>query len=225
MQNGEGEISAVYFGKGGLAGSIRCSPAIVPGSGQYILAAAASSPDPVLATALFFSGRAPDGFIFPAPVPETWRPGLRLWLRGPLGRGFRLPLTARRVALLGFSHSGARLLGLLPEALAQKAEITLLCDAAPPDLPEEIEIQPLAALQEICEWADFIAAEADREALPGLRGQLALAKLKAQVEILVGTPVPCGGMAECGVCAVLVRGGWKMACKDGPVFDLKELGE
>ena len=100
-----------------------------------------------------------------------------------------------------------------------------MADAAPPDLPEEIEIQPLAAMQETCEWADFIAAEVDREALPRLRQQLALAKIKGQAEILVGTPVPCGGMGECGVCAVAVRGSWKMACKDGPVFDLKELGE
>jgi NAD(P)H-flavin reductase len=40
---------------------------------------------------------------------------------------------------------------------------------------------------------------------------------------LVVAPMPCGGLAECGVCAVTTRRGWKLACKDGPVFDLGEL--
>jgi hypothetical protein len=30
-------------------------------------------------------------------------------------------------------------------------------------------------------------------------------------------------MGKCGVCAVKVKRGWKMACVDGPVFDLKDL--
>jgi hypothetical protein len=30
-------------------------------------------------------------------------------------------------------------------------------------------------------------------------------------------------MGECGVCAVNLRKGYKLACKDGPVFDLRSL--
>jgi NAD(P)H-flavin reductase len=43
--------------------------------------------------------------------------------------------------------------------------------------------------------------------------------------VLLRTQMPCGALAECGVCAVRTRGGWKMACKDGPVFDWRELRE
>jgi len=42
-------------------------------------------------------------------------------------------------------------------------------------------------------------------------------------QVLVRTPVPCGGIAECGVCAVTLKSEWKLACKDGPVFDWGEL--
>jgi len=30
-------------------------------------------------------------------------------------------------------------------------------------------------------------------------------------------------LAECGVCALSNDQGWKMICKDGPVFNLKEI--
>jgi hypothetical protein len=30
-------------------------------------------------------------------------------------------------------------------------------------------------------------------------------------------------MADCGVCGVKGRRGWRLACKDGPVFDLNDL--
>jgi NAD(P)H-flavin reductase len=35
--------------------------------------------------------------------------------------------------------------------------------------------------------------------------------------------MPCGGVADCGACAVETRLGWKLACEDGPVFDLIDL--
>jgi hypothetical protein len=42
-------------------------------------------------------------------------------------------------------------------------------------------------------------------------------------QVLIHTPMPCAGLAECGVCAVRDRHDWKMACKDGPVFIMKDL--
>jgi len=29
--------------------------------------------------------------------------------------------------------------------------------------------------------------------------------------------------ADCGICAVPLKSDWKLACKDGPVFDWQEL--
>jgi dihydroorotate dehydrogenase electron transfer subunit len=94
------------------------------------------------------------------------------------------------------------------------------------DLPPEVEIQSVSALAEVARWADYVAIDVPRESLPGLRERLGFseqAKVPFEAQVLVVTPMPCGGMGECGVCAVTVRRGWKMACKDGPVFDLNEL--
>ena len=44
-----------------------------------------------------------------------------------------------------------------------------------------------------------------------------------EAQALVRTPMPCGALADCGVCTVRTSRGPKLACKDGPVFDLSLL--
>ena len=79
-----------------------------------------------------------------------------------------------------------------------------------------LEVVPPAALSEAAAWADYLARDSDLGSLkdlPGLRCG----------EALVQTPLPCGGMADCGACVVHLKRGYLLACKDGPVVDLKRL--
>jgi dihydroorotate dehydrogenase electron transfer subunit len=164
------------------------------------------------------------------PVPDSWHPGLELHLRGPLGRGFTLPSSARKVGLVAFDDkrsSPARLRGLIQPALNQDAAVVLVCDAAPENLPDDVEVQPLSVLQEIVEWADYLACDVARANLDQLRERLGKLKQLAagkDAQVLVRTPVPCGGVADCGICAVNLKSDWKLACKDGPVFNWNEVG-
>lgn len=48
-------------------------------------------------------------------------------------------------------------------------------------------------------------------------------RARSEAQVLVRAPMPCGALAECGVCALTLRHKWKMICKDGPVFDIEEL--
>jgi hypothetical protein len=119
--------------------------------------------------------------------------------------------------------SPAYLLGLIPLAFLQGAAISLVCDNPPDNLPDDVEIRPLGALAEICQWADYLVLAATRASLPGWRarfGNGAQLKVPREAQVLVVTPLPCGGLAKCGVCSVEVKGGIKLACQDGPVFDL-----
>ena len=52
-----------------------------------------------------------------------------------------------------------------------------------------------------------------------------LSRVPRQVrgEVLVVTPMPCGGRAQCGVCTVATAKGAKLACEEGPVFPLAEI--
>jgi dihydroorotate dehydrogenase electron transfer subunit len=233
MHRAKGCIEEIYL-EGRIAARISCPSALAPAPGQYLLATCRSDPDAALAQPLYSAGECRGGFFAAPPLPAHWLPGADLDLRGPLGRGFSLPPSARRVALAAFDGSCARVLALLEPALTGGAGVVLLSDQPPEGLPAALEILPLAALAETAPWADYLALEVRRENLPELVDLLlpnikesyahgkSLPARAGRAQALVDTPLPCGGLAECGACTVSLRPGTplKLACKDGPVFDL-----
>jgi hypothetical protein len=224
MHTGKGQVLELILQDGRRYARLACPSNLIPSAGQYLLAS--EGPDVSLPFSLFYTDSAPQGFIAECPLTAPWTPGSVLYLRGPLGRGFSLPLSARKVGLVAFDHSPARLQGLVQPALNQGAAVVLVSGSTPDNLRDEVEVQPLAALDDILAWGDYFAIDVDRENLNRLRELLGTrspytAGLGAQ--ILLRTPVPCGGMGECGACAVTLRSDWKLACKDGPVFDWREL--
>lgn len=223
MHTGKGQVVELLLQNGHRHARISCPANLIPSPGQYLVSGTASSLD-LLPVSLFPAESTPSGFT--AVVPDDWLPGQEIFLRGPLGRGFTLPLLARKVALVSFDDSPSRLRGLIQPALKQGAAIVLVCETDDDTLSDEVEVQPLSAVDEVLAWADYAAFDVLRESLPRLRESLGGAKqlsVKCEAQVLVRTPVPCGGIADCGVCAVVTKSNWKLTCKDGPVFDLKEL--
>ena len=162
----------------------------------------------------------------PLQFLKSWMPGLQVSLRGPLGRGFGVPFAARKVALVAYDDASFRLRGLIRTALKQHASVVLISDFPVGTLSDEVEVQPSSAMLEALAWADYAAFDIARENLFGLRESLRAAKqlpASYEAQVLIRTAVPCGGVAECGVCAVSLKSGWQMACKDGPVFDWREI--
>ncbi len=135
---------------------------------------------------------------------------------------FTAPAAARKIALIAFDDSPERLRGLIPIAFKQKAEVVLVSNMTAYDLPEAVEVQPLQALKDIYQWADYAAFDATRENLPRLGKMLGVGN-QPQAQVLVRAPMPCGAIAECGVCSIIIHREWKMICKDGPVFDLASI--
>lgn len=87
-------------------------------------------------------------------------------------------------------------------------------------------MQPLKSAEDVLQWADYVAADVERERLPRLNelfGAAGQAWAVNEAQVFIRAPMPCGGMAECGVCALTTSNFWKMACKDGPVFDWRSL--
>ena len=220
----EGQVGELLWLDGSSSARVRCPPALVPSPGQYVLAYEPGSDAP-LATTLFGSGTTPDGFVAASPIPSTWRPGTRLYLRGPLGNGFLVPASARRIALVAFRSSSRILLSLLDPAFRQDASVAWVSDSIPADLPLPVEAQPPHALLETCQWADYIAFDLRREELPELKAafQDGRMEIRTAAQVLVRTPMPCGALAACGVCTVQAGASALLACEDGPVFGFKQL--
>lgn len=225
----QARVAEIFLDGGEPAARIACEANLIPAPGRYLLAHAVGS-DSALAAALFCSRALADGFLAAPPIPAAllpnqglrWTPGTRLWLRGPLGRGFTLPAAARRIALVALDSTPARLLGLIGPAMKQQAAIVLLCEVPPADLPLAVEVQPLSGLGDAQAWADYLAIDLARESLPELKRIRGAATVHG-AQALVRTPVPCGGLAECAICTVEARQGRRLACKDGPVFEISEL--
>ncbi len=222
MKTATGSIEEIF-----LDGSARivCPPDLVPAPGQYLLAHFPASDSP-LPVPLFSSLPAPHGFRSAPDMPSPWKPGDSLILRGPIGHGFNIPSSTRKMALVAFDDSPARLLGLISLALKQGAEIVLVSDSAMIDLPEIVEVQPLPALLDVLHWSDYAAMDVSRENLTRLREMLGTkpqAAAKSEAQVLIRAPMPCGALADCGVCALTLHHEWRMICKEGPVFSLREL--
>jgi NAD(P)H-flavin reductase len=232
MHTGKGQVLELILEDESPSVRVACPPNLIPLPGQYLLAG--DGTDAPLPVPLFYTDSATQGgspvqsrnFIAKGIIPDSWHPGTELYLRGPLGQGFRLPLLARRVGLVAFNVSPARLRGLIQPALKQDAAIALVCSSSVDHVPDEVEVQPISALPEIVEWADYLAFDLEREELNQLKerlGSLNRVLAEKEAQALIHTPIPCGGVAECGVCAVMANSGWKLACKDGPVFAWGEL--
>jgi len=227
MQVGEGTIHGIELDVSGqLCALISCPARLVPAPGQYVLANNVLDDMQRLMSPLFLLRRTTNGFLSAPPVPENWQLGTSLTMRGPIGSGFTSPDNIRKLALLAIGSTPSRLLPI-PE-LFKVGEVakTLFTDVGLTSLPIEIEVHPLAAFSEFHSWADLILVDIPVQMLPGLTdlvGVRSLNELTGESQVLLTTDMPCGAIADCGACAVKTRNGWKLVCKDGPVFKLLDL--
>ena len=223
----EGIVGEVRLEYGQRLAWIECPPAAIPAPGRYVMAWAPEDADAPLGSALFAQEIGEQGFLAAPPAPRSWEPGMRLELRGPLGRGFHVQEMTRRLALVILGETAGRLLPLVIGALEQNAAVAFFTDLSLPPLPSAVEINPLRAAPEALDWADFLALDVPLDAAGNLRTVLGLKPevrhLPCPSQALVLAGMPCGGLATCGACAVTLPRGWKLACQDGPVFDLEAL--
>jgi len=169
-----------------------------------------------------------EGILSVGPLPERWQPGDMLACLPPRGKGFMLPPSVRRVGLLTISTSPICLLPLAASALAQGAAVSLFCESIPPlellnRVSPRVEVGQISSLLENLDWPDFLAVDIDHSELKTLSMLFTQADYPFEGQVLIRIPMPCRGLAECGVCAVKTTKGWKYACIDGPVFPLKEI--
>lgn len=211
---------------GELCVCIKTQTFLQPIAGQFFQAFAADFDD-LLPTLLYPCRISATDVLLCGDIPKSWTPGNELHLRGPRGNGFHLPPLTHRVALTTLdSFNLNRLMALADVALANRAEVSLFTNQQLTDLPPEIEVLPLEELNQVKEWADYLAAVIMPGQVNTLRNELqfyAGRKTPFNTEIMLDLPMICDESSACGVCAVYTSRGWRLACKDGPVFALDDL--
>lgn len=201
----------------------------MPLPGQYLQAYNPAEPDTPTAVSLFpgglpESGDTPTRWATACAVPTSWNPSDRLLLRGPLGNGFTIPEGPIRVALAAFGDFTDYLLPIAGVVLASGGEVALFTDSSFPHLPTSIEVNPIKGLSEGIHWADYLAGCTTLQRVPETRSILRKMGVAPNSEVLVLSPMPCGALAKCGVCAVRSESGKiHLLCEDGPVIPWRDF--
>ena len=96
MRISVGRVTSINLDSDGRqAAWITCPSGQVPAPGQYMLAQGSEGHGEYLTYRLFPGELGSDGFLAAPPLPTTWSPGAELVMRGPVGKGFSLPVGVR----------------------------------------------------------------------------------------------------------------------------------
>ncbi len=236
---------------GPFARVVLAAPTIALGlaPGRFVLADLGG----YLRTPIFPAWLEDEGFdvlIPPGHPAATLRPGDEVNLIGPLGQGFEIPTTTSRLLLVADT---AHLPVLLPltqsrNRVFQKKpgfSIALLLSAPTVAelylirlLPPALEVHTATAdgsaghggsalnlFPDLVRWADCVCIADDPATYPALAETVREVRVGPGhrfAQALVVPPMACG-VGACHGCGVEVARGTKLACTDGPVFDLLEL--
>jgi hypothetical protein len=189
----------------------------------------------ILSAALFPSGMDGRDFTTIQDIPLTWQPDVSLSIRYPLGKGFVFPPSARKLLMVSATTNPLRLLPVAGTVLAEGGEAALFSYNLPGQISPEVELLTRDELTDACAWADCIIGDTSLAHLSVWKGMVTRGDSietwkkssgtgqNRNIQVLVDTPMACHGTADCGVCAVKTKHGWKNACSDGPVFQLAGL--
>ncbi len=173
------------------------------------------------------------------------QPGQRVWMTGPLGRGFDVRRSASNLLLVGGGVGIAPLVALADaesESSSRSRSIVLCFGARSADgvypaelLPPQVEYQVSTEdgsmgtegfvtelFAEYLSWADQSFACGP---VPMFRAMSPIVRrdgMNRPVQILMETEMACG-TGICYGCAVFTKRGVKLCCKDGPRFELLDV--
>jgi dihydroorotate dehydrogenase electron transfer subunit len=169
---------------------------------------------------------------------SRWLAGLAptssLELLGPLGHGWSIASTTRNLLLIAEEGRLPALTLLAQVAVKQEISVTILyhCPNAdfayPPALfSPEIEYQLITqnlveAVAPYISWADALCCSVSRETSLNLYNRYDRLKQKLFAQGTAEGQVVCGN-GLCLLCELETHTGPRLLCKDGPVFDLRDL--
>ncbi len=164
--------------------------------------------------------------------------GAVLDILGPLGHGWTLRSTTRNALLFAEERSISALTLLAQVALEQDIAVTLINqsrtieESYPPALlSPEIEYRVvteqqdknlLQTLTEVLPWADATYSSVSHETSLALYTRFERLRARNFAQGIITRPLICG-TGVCFACSVETHSGQRLVCRDGPVFDLRDI--
>jgi dihydroorotate dehydrogenase electron transfer subunit len=170
------------------------------------------------------------------------RKGEKLNMLGPLGNGFSIRPTSKKLLLVAGGIGIAPLTFLAQQALTQEKSVALLLGAHAKDelypqklLPSEIETiittedgsygekgKVTDILSKYVNWADQIYACGPLAMYKTIAGERQQWRNKKPVQVSLEVRLGCG-IGACFGCSIRTKYGMKQVCRNGPVFNLDEV--
>jgi dihydroorotate dehydrogenase electron transfer subunit len=170
------------------------------------------------------------------------RKGAKLDILGPLGYGFYIRPTSKKLLLVAGGIGIAPLTFLAQQALGQEKSVTLLLGAQTKDelypqkfLPDGIktiitteddsygeEGKVTDILSGYVNWADQIYACGPLAMYETIAAERQQWQNKKPVQISLEIRMGCG-IGACFSCSIKTKNGMKQICLDGPVFNLDDI--
>ncbi|MBM4446965.1 MAG: dihydroorotate dehydrogenase electron transfer subunit [Chloroflexi bacterium] len=163
-------------------------------------------------------------------------------LIGPLGKGFSIEPTSKKLLLVAGGIGIAPLVFLAQKALSEKRSVKLLLGARTKDelypqklLPSGIEIiittedgsdgekgKITDILSRYVDWTDQIYACGPLDMYRIIEHQRQRWFVKKPIQVSLEVRMGCG-LGACFSCSIKTRHDMKQVCRDGPVFNLDEI--
>lgn len=225
--------------------------AVQPGQYCMVRCSAAQASDPLLRRPFFIHSVQRDTGLCSLLVHmqgrgsawlATQREGSLLDILGPMGHGWSIRPTVSNLLVVCEGTGIASLTYLMQTALAQELSVTLVAayenehEVYPPALlPPEVEYHIvtrddstgqqgdiLSVLGTYLPWADAAYLCVAHETSVALYSHFEKLRMKLFAQAAVLYPLVCGN-GVCLTCSIETRSGSRLVCRDGPVFDLREV--
>jgi dihydroorotate dehydrogenase electron transfer subunit len=193
-----------------------------------------------------------DTLVPPEHEVAQLQPGATINVIGPLGQGFEVQSSVRRLLLVADTVHLPPLLSLAQlehQVSSREPDLSIALLLCAPNaselypvrlLPPALEVHivtadgsvghkgsPLDLFPDLARWADCVCIAAKPDTYPVLAQTVREVRLgpgPGFAQALLVPPLVCG-VGACQGCAVETARGAKLACTDGPVFELLTLGE
>jgi NAD(P)H-flavin reductase len=223
MKKVDGYLTNIWRDGKAACFEFETSPDVLIHSGQFMMARGSED---ILPVPVYLIDEKNGMFTSMSSAGSHWKVGEKLSLNGPHGKGFKIPSVSRRLLLISSTSTPLRLIPSAAKLIAEGGEVAMLAEFIPEHIPTEVELLSKDQLGDALAWADCIIGDVRQKnlfRLTGLFSGINISPTGRGIQILVDTPLVCAGTAECGVCSVKTKHGWKHACSDGPVFLLDDL--